>query len=155
MIRIAVRSRCRSLKERSEYGVIEDDILKDQEEVLINGRTSTLIHDVTAATMASFKEPEVVTTRDPTLDTGSATPQVEETWEWTGSKQSLWRRVVGVVWDSLDGSPRERQYIRKLDSFMLFEKKKLCAIGYILIPTSSYICMGYFMKYLDQTNTSA
>ncbi|KAI0010795.1 major facilitator superfamily domain-containing protein [Xylariaceae sp. FL0662B] len=48
-----------------------------------------------------------------------------------------WRRFVGFVWDSVDGDPRDRRYIQKLDTY--------------LFP---YICLGYFIKYLDQTNYS-
>ena len=30
-----------------------------------------------------------------------------------------WRRVVGLVWDSFEGEPRDRKYIQKLDGYML------------------------------------
>ncbi|ETS86245.1 hypothetical protein PFICI_00073 [Pestalotiopsis fici W106-1] len=48
-----------------------------------------------------------------------------------------WRRWAGFFWDTLDGDPRERRYMHKLDSYLF-----------------SYICLGYFIKYLDQTNYS-
>ncbi|KAI1484775.1 major facilitator superfamily domain-containing protein [Biscogniauxia mediterranea] len=51
------------------------------------------------------------------------------------SHQARWRRVVGYLWDSVDGDPRQRKYILKLDTYLF-----------------SYICLGYFIKYLDQTN---
>lgn len=37
----------------------------------------------------------------------------------TKPKSSRWRRIAGVFWDSFDGEPRERRYIRKLDSYLL------------------------------------
>ncbi|KXT17051.1 hypothetical protein AC579_4323 [Pseudocercospora musae] len=52
-------------------------------------------------------------------------------------KQSRWRRIVGLFWDSVDGPPRERSYIQKLDTYMF-----------------SYMCLAYFIKQLDQTNIS-
>ncbi|KAF4126628.1 MFS transporter, ACS family, pantothenate transporter [Geosmithia morbida] len=55
----------------------------------------------------------------------------------TSVKRPLWRRVAGVFWDSVDGDPRDKRYIQKLDGFLF-----------------SYICLGYFIKYLDQTNIS-
>ncbi|KAF2158613.1 hypothetical protein M409DRAFT_71553 [Zasmidium cellare ATCC 36951] len=51
--------------------------------------------------------------------------------------QSRLRRFVALFWDTLDGPPRDRRYVQKLDTFMF-----------------SYICLGYFIKYLDQTNIS-
>ncbi|EME84980.1 uncharacterized protein MYCFIDRAFT_187776 [Pseudocercospora fijiensis CIRAD86] len=50
---------------------------------------------------------------------------------------SRWRRIVGLFWDSVDGPPRERRYIQKLDTYMF-----------------SYMCLAYFIKQLDQTNIS-
>ncbi|CAK1363354.1 Pantothenate transporter liz1 [Cercospora beticola] len=55
----------------------------------------------------------------------------------TPPKNSRWRRIVGVLWDSFDGTPQERRYVRKLDTFLL-----------------SYMCLAYFIKQLDQTNIS-
>ncbi|TVY83996.1 Pantothenate transporter liz1 [Lachnellula suecica] len=50
---------------------------------------------------------------------------------------SWWRRIVGFVWDSAEGEPRNRRYVQKLDAYMF-----------------TTICLGYFIKYLDQTNYS-
>ncbi|ORY08617.1 major facilitator superfamily domain-containing protein [Clohesyomyces aquaticus] len=50
-------------------------------------------------------------------------------------QNSLWRRIVGMVWDSLDGDPEYRRYVQRLDR--------------IFFPT---VLLGYFIKYLDQTN---
>ncbi|CAK7240907.1 MAG: hypothetical protein STHCBS139747_002362 [Sporothrix thermara] len=47
------------------------------------------------------------------------------------------RRLVGIIWDSLDKSPEDRRLIAKIDWFIL-----------------SYVCIAYFVKYLDQTNVS-
>jgi hypothetical protein len=51
--------------------------------------------------------------------------------------KSLWRSVVSFVWDSVDGDPEYRRYVQRLDMFFF--------------PT---VCLGYFIKYLDQTNYS-
>ncbi|QGA18628.1 hypothetical protein EYB26_006313 [Talaromyces marneffei] len=49
----------------------------------------------------------------------------------------LSRRILGIIWDSLDKSSEERKLIAKLDWWIL-----------------SYACVAYFIKYLDQTNVS-
>ena len=36
-----------------------------------------------------------------------------------GKDASLWRRIMGVVWDSLQGEPEYRQYVQKLDRVFL------------------------------------
>lgn len=33
--------------------------------------------------------------------------------------KSVWRRVVGLVWDSVEGDERNRKYVQKLDGFLL------------------------------------
>ncbi|RDW63694.1 hypothetical protein BP6252_11239 [Coleophoma cylindrospora] len=33
-------------------------------------------------------------------------------------RTSWWRRIVGLVWDSAEGEPRERKYVQKIDGFM-------------------------------------
>ncbi|KAK4498840.1 hypothetical protein PRZ48_009350 [Zasmidium cellare] len=58
-------------------------------------------------------------------------PAIEQT------KSPLWRRILSFVWDSADGDPEYRRYVRRLD------------LG--LFPI---VCLGYFIKYLDQTNYS-
>ncbi|KAJ4289671.1 hypothetical protein N0V90_011000 [Kalmusia sp. IMI 367209] len=63
----------------------------------------------------------VVTKKEPSLPQGKTT--------------SLWRRIVGLVWDSVEGDPEYRRYVQRLDRFFF--------------PT---VCFGYFIKYLDQTN---
>ncbi|ETS86106.1 hypothetical protein PFICI_04131 [Pestalotiopsis fici W106-1] len=50
---------------------------------------------------------------------------------------SWWRRVFSFIWDSVEGDPEYRQYVQRLDLFFF--------------PT---VCLGYFIKYLDQTNYS-
>ncbi|KAH4077259.1 hypothetical protein HBI75_235210 [Parastagonospora nodorum] len=52
-------------------------------------------------------------------------------------QNAFWRRCVGVIWDSLEGEPEYRHYVQKLDR--------------IFFPT---VLLGYFIKYLDQTNYS-
>ncbi|KAF9876576.1 pantothenate [Colletotrichum karsti] len=50
---------------------------------------------------------------------------------------SWWRKILGLVWDSVEGDPEYRAYVQRLDLFFF--------------PT---VCLGYFIKYLDQTNYS-
>ncbi|KAJ5907464.1 hypothetical protein N7495_000146 [Penicillium taxi] len=53
-------------------------------------------------------------------------------------KEISWRSwLVGLVWDLPDGDTKNRRYVRKLDAFLF-----------------SYICVAYFIKYLDQQNYS-
>ncbi|KAL4945620.1 hypothetical protein BDV06DRAFT_209356 [Aspergillus oleicola] len=52
-------------------------------------------------------------------------------------KRSLWRRFLGLIWDTFEGDPEERRLVRKVDYFLF-----------------SYIMLGYFIKYLDQQNYS-
>ena len=33
---------------------------------------------------------------------------------------SLWRHIVGVVWDSLEGEPEYRHYVQRLDRIFLY-----------------------------------
>lgn len=47
------------------------------------------------------------------------------------------KRVLRVLWDTLDKTPEERAFIAKIDWWIL-----------------SYACIAYFVKYLDQTNVS-
>ncbi|KAH8693569.1 major facilitator superfamily domain-containing protein [Talaromyces proteolyticus] len=53
-------------------------------------------------------------------------------------KKSIGKRVIGVLWDSLDDKdPEEHQLVRRLDSFYLI-----------------WACFYYFVMYLDSTNIS-
>lgn len=36
------------------------------------------------------------------------------------TKSSWGRYLVGLVWDSVEGDPRNRRYVQKLDSFLLY-----------------------------------
>lgn len=67
----------------------------------------------------------------------SAKPREAISDEWSGpqTKLPLRKRILSVVWDSLDKSPEERAFIAKIDWWIL-----------------SYCCIAYFVKYLDQTN---
>ena len=58
------------------------------------------------------------------------TPPAVHTTNW-------WRKVVGFVWDTVEGDPEYRRYVTRLDR--------------IFFPT---VLLGYFIKYLDQTNYS-
>ena len=50
-------------------------------------------------------------------------------------KKTLIKRILRVIWDSLDKTPEERKFIRKVDAWIM-----------------SYVCVAYLVKYLDQTN---
>lgn len=50
---------------------------------------------------------------------------------------SWWHHIVGYIWDSAEGTPRDRRYVQKIDAYMF-----------------TAVCLGYFIKYLDQTNYS-
>lgn len=47
------------------------------------------------------------------------------------------QRIRGIIWDSLDKSPEERRFIFKVDCWIL-----------------TYVCISYFIKYLDSSNVS-
>ncbi|KAI8653906.1 MFS domain-containing protein [Fusarium sp. Ph1] len=89
--------------------------------------------------MSTLKEPTVVVVGNSSSSTDEdvAVPISTNVSERVIAKRPLWRRLVGFFWDSVDGDPRDRRYIQKLDTFLF-----------------SYICLGYFIKYLDQTNIS-
>ncbi|KAI8712418.1 MFS domain-containing protein [Fusarium sp. LHS14.1] len=90
--------------------------------------------------MSTLKEPTVVVvgnSSSSSTDEDVAVPISTNVSEPVTAKRPLWRRLVGFFWDSVDGDPRDRRYIQKLDTFLF-----------------SYICLGYFIKYLDQTNIS-
>ncbi|KAF2712168.1 pantothenate transporter liz1 [Pleomassaria siparia CBS 279.74] len=52
-------------------------------------------------------------------------------------KRPLSKRILAVIWDSWDKSPEERAFVAKIDFWIL-----------------TYVCIAYFVKYLDQTNIS-
>ncbi|KAL1665683.1 major facilitator superfamily domain-containing protein [Schizophyllum commune] len=74
-----------------------------------------------------------------TTDSASIEKQVSENESLppVREKQPLSKRILRVVWDSLDKSPQERKLLVKIDWWIL-----------------SYVCVAYFIKYLDQTNIS-
>ncbi|KAF5012750.1 hypothetical protein FDECE_1170 [Fusarium decemcellulare] len=89
--------------------------------------------------MSTNKEPTLIAVGNTTssTDEDAVVPLSTTAAEPKPQKRPLWRRIVGFFWDSVDGDPRDRRYIQKLDTFLF-----------------SYICLGYFIKYLDQTNIS-
>jgi len=70
-----------------------------------------------------------------TLTTGKDAESMSPSREGASTRLPLKKRVLGVLWDSLDKSPEERAFIAKIDWWIL-----------------SYACISYFVKYLDQTN---
>ena len=58
--------------------------------------------------------------------------------ELLSSQKVNWRtKLRGIIWDSLDKSPEERKFVFKVDCWVM-----------------SYICVAYFVKYLDSMNVS-
>ena len=84
--------------------------------------------------MANFTEKPLATatSKDAERETPAASSVVHDT-----SRKPLSKKVLRVIWDSLDKDPKERALVTKLDWWIL-----------------SYICIAYFVKYLDQTNVS-
>lgn len=83
------------------------------------------------------------------------------------AKTSFWRKVVGLVWDSVEGDPEYRKYVQRLDTFFLYgltifilpaifplSKPSMLSELTALSTFSPTVCFGYFIKYLDQTNYS-
>lgn len=50
-------------------------------------------------------------------------------------KNTFGKKILRVIWDSLDKSPEERHFVAKVDCWIM-----------------TYVCVAYFVKYLDQTN---
>jgi ACS family pantothenate transporter-like MFS transporter len=53
-----------------------------------------------------------------TIESTAVHPVVEA--REVSTKSSWGRYLVGLVWDSVDGDPRNRRYVQKLDSFLLY-----------------------------------
>ena len=53
-------------------------------------------------------------------------------------KLTLRQRIAASIWDTFDKSPEDRKLVTKIDWFIM-----------------TYVCLAYFVKYLDQTNVSA
>lgn len=45
---------------------------------------------------------------------------VEPSSPGAATKTSLWRKIVGLVWDSVEGDPEYRKYVQRLDTFFLY-----------------------------------
>ncbi|EON95892.1 putative pantothenate protein [Phaeoacremonium minimum UCRPA7] len=70
-------------------------------------------------------------------DTASVNLSSGEDDSRSSPRRPLSKRILAVIWDSLDKTPEERRFIAKIDWWIL-----------------SYCCIAYFVKYLDQTNVS-
>ena len=81
----------------------------------------------------SFKQEVQAYTSNPNAS------DIENVMEGTDNrnKNSLKHKILRIVWDSLDKSPKERKFIAKVDTWIM-----------------GYVCIAYFVKYLDQTNVS-
>ncbi|KAF2741121.1 putative pantothenate transporter [Polyplosphaeria fusca] len=71
------------------------------------------------------------------LEKGDVTIDGREVDLAVAQKPPLSKRILAIIWDSLDKSPEERAFIAKIDFWIL-----------------TYVCIAYFVKYLDQTNIS-
>lgn len=69
-------------------------------------KTTSLVAD---PVMVSDLE-EDTNCREPTAEEASATAVVHI---------SRWRKVVGLIWDSVEGDPEYRKYVQRLDTFFL------------------------------------
>lgn len=52
-------------------------------------------------------------------------------------KDTVSKKILRIIWDSLDKPPEERKFVQKIDIWIM-----------------SYVTISYFVKYLDQTNVS-
>jgi hypothetical protein len=62
--------------------------------------------------------PDLFVSIDP-VDSGNKTREKDVTNSESLKKQSQWRKVLGVFWDSVDGEQRDRKFVQKLDTFLL------------------------------------
>lgn len=62
--------------------------------------------------MSTSKEVETSVTYPSSDDSTDHEAEVKTT--------SRWRRIVGLVWDSAEGTPRNRRYVQKIDAYMLY-----------------------------------
>ncbi|KAK7699769.1 hypothetical protein SLS64_011381 [Diaporthe eres] len=79
-------------------------------------------------------------------------------------KTPLWRRIIGLVWDSVEGDPEYRKYVQRLDTFFLYDHLIFVnpqpSFSFRVLDNTNFsnvsptVCFGYFIKYLDQTNYS-
>lgn len=77
--------------------------------------TTAPIADISGATKSGLKDGQ-----ESTKDGLHATVAESTSTETGHAKQgSLWRRIVGVVWDSLEGEPEYRRYVQRLDRIFL------------------------------------
>ncbi|KAI1385681.1 MFS general substrate transporter [Hypoxylon trugodes] len=70
------------------------------------------------------------------LGKGDAVVHVSEPGGGDGrQKDTITKKFLRIIWDSLDKSPEERRFIRKVDCWIM-----------------TYVCTAYCVKNLDQTN---
>ncbi|KAF9697513.1 hypothetical protein EKO04_004277 [Ascochyta lentis] len=91
--------------------------------------------------MTEVKDTVRVSARDTSDDGPSKNAPVLATEHNDSSRDTKttnwWRHIVGYIWDTVEGDPEYRRYVTRLDR--------------IFFPT---VLLGYFIKYLDQTNYS-
>lgn len=70
----------------------------------------------------------------PVVDAAAATDASSKDYH---PRRPLSKRILSVLWDSLDKDPEERKFVAKINWWIL-----------------TYCCVAYFVKYLDETNVS-
>ncbi|KAK7223020.1 hypothetical protein V2G26_011023 [Clonostachys chloroleuca] len=95
--------------------------------------TSSKVHPAPEQSRSSLSEHGHDTAKSSAIAVSTTVPEVEP----DVKSSSKWRRFASFFWDSIDGDPEYRSYVRRLDM--------------IFFPT---VLLGYFIKYLDQTNYS-
>ena len=74
---------------------------------------SSINSDVSPASGALISNPELLNNKNQVIVTSGACSQQNS------EKLSLWRRFLGLFWDSYVADPRERKYIQKVDLHLL------------------------------------
>ena len=71
--------------------------------------------------MSTIKNPADIVIENPASSTDDdvpALPSINPA-EHVSRKIPKWRKIAGFFWDSVNGDPRDRRYIQKLDTFLL------------------------------------
>ncbi|CUM65337.1 uncharacterized protein PRCAT00002972001 [Priceomyces carsonii] len=82
-------------------------------------------------------EKEVMSANEKEVDTFTDVVGADTVELLSSERNTKWNRLKGVIWDSLDKSPEERRFIFKVDCWVM-----------------TYVCVSYFVKYLDSMNTA-
>lgn len=119
-----------------------DDILQERQAFITSAFVNCLTEQSPPTIMAANKDPSKVAARNTSPDIGSSKDNLTSVPEGDHASSAAnytnrWRKILGYVWDTVEGDPEYRRYVTRLDR--------------IFFPT---VLLGYFIKYLDQTNYS-